>query len=48
MRYKEETLSLGGDEVLAQLVQRSYVCPIPGGAQGRVGWLFPWCGVGSS
>jgi len=33
-----EILYSEGDEVLAQVVHRSCVCPIPGGVQGQVGW----------
>ena len=43
-----------GDEALAQAAQRSCGCPIPGGAQGQVGWspgqpgLVPDLEVGGS
>ena len=33
------------------MLPRELRCPIPGGAQGQVGWalgsLSPWCGVGA-
>ena len=38
MRYWEEILPHEGAEALAQVAQRSCGCPLPGTAQGQVGW----------
>ena len=38
MRYWEEILPHEGGETLAQAALRSCVCPLPGRAQGQVGW----------
>ena len=38
MRYKAEILPHEGGETLAQVAQRSSGCPLPGSAQGQVGW----------
>ena len=38
MRYQEEILRHEGGEALAHVAQRSCGCPLPGSAQGQVGW----------
>jgi len=38
MRYEEEILPHEGGEALAQAAQRSCGYPLPGRAQGQVGW----------
>ena len=37
-RYKKEVLYNKGGDALAQVAQRGGGCPIPGDAQGQVGW----------
>jgi len=40
MRYKKVILYYEGGETLAQVTQRSCVCPLPGSVQGQDGWGF--------